>query len=159
MHFETEYDVGDFLWHVNTDPAGQLPPSSIELVRVNQMNLYIKEGGKMSSEIRYKIEQQASLQGVCKLEGIRFTRVKSEVFGYLKNSDNFYKTEEEALGAAIKSLAVYKELSCRTKQRQLKEDIADMRRHLKDLPKELAKAQEQLKTLTKELKAFEKERH
>lgn len=158
MHFETAYDVGDVLWHVDEDPAGELPPSKIELVSVNQMHLYINERGKMSSEIRYKIEQQASLQGVCKLEDIRFTRVKSEVFGYLKSNDDFYKTKEEALGAAIRSLTAYKALSCRKKQRQLKEDIADMRRHLKDLPKELAKAQEQLRTLTKELKAFEKEK-
>lgn len=157
MHFETAYDIGDVLWHINRDRYGHFPPFSIEMVEINQLQVLVKKENVSFTEVHFEVKQHAILSDVSKLQDIKFVPVTG-VYGHIINKEDFYRTQEEALGAVLMEWQAHKETYYKCRQPVLEDRIRDMKRQLKSLPDELIKTQKELKDLKTKLKAFEKEK-
>ena len=162
MNFETKYDIGEILWHVNKDHyQPHVPPYSIEMVEITHFQIIVKRDGVFLPDVFYEPRQRASLLGISGLEDIRFKPINQDpdlepIYGRIVHEEDYYKTQEEAPGSVLLELQKHREIYCELERERLETDIKDMKQHLKVLPVELAEAQKKLKKVKAKLKELRK---
>ena len=132
------------------------------MVEVTQFRISVKKDGTFYPDTFYDVKQRALLSGISKPEDVSFKPVNRRdpepIYGHIVHKEDYYKTQEEALGSVLLELQKHREIYCDLERERLETDIKDMKQHLKMLPLELAEAQKKLREVKLKLKALRKEK-